>query len=113
MLFWDYHNYFLMIIGVSLISTLLFLIGTSFYIKKKPNKLKRNDEETEPLIVPTQMTMKQTFLQIFPILTVFLPLIIFWAIFFQQNSTWIQQGLDMDCYLGQLHIPPGESPTYI
>ncbi|XP_065898332.1 solute carrier family 15 member 3-like isoform X2 [Dysidea avara] len=94
---------FFSVAGVSVISTILFLIGTRYYIKKKPHK---RNEETEPLIVPSQMTMKQTLQQLWPILTVFLPLIIFWAIFFQQNSTWIQQGLDMDCYLGQLHIPP-------
>jgi len=87
-----------------MISTLLFLTGTRYYIKRKPHK---RNEETEPLIIPSQLTMKQTLQQLWPILTVFLPLIIFWAIFFQQNSTWIQQGLDMDCYLGQLHVPPG------
>ena len=37
---------------------------------------------------------------------------VFWAIFYQQNSTWVQQGDQMDCYLGSLHVPPGKMHTH-
>lgn len=43
------------------------------------------------------------------IVGVFSPLIVYWAVFFQQNSTWVLQGRQLNCYLGTLHIPPGES----
>ena len=46
--------------------------------------------------------------ELVPFLGVFAPLVVFWAIFYQQNSTWVQQGNEMDCYLGSLHIPPGK-----
>ena len=42
-----------------------------------------------------------------PILGVFLPIIVFWAIMYQQNSTWVVQGLEMDCYIGTVQVPPG------
>lgn len=88
--------------GASLLSTILFWAGAGFYVKKKPQKCNR---ESQSLLTSTPLTMKE---QLWPIMTIFLPLIIFWALFFQQNSTWIQQGLDMDCYLNKLHIPPGK-----
>ena len=46
--------------------------------------------------------------QLMPILKVFMPLIVFWAVFYQRSSTWIVQATQMDCYLGSLHVPPGE-----
>ena len=42
-----------------------------------------------------------------PILKVFFPLTMYWAISYQRSSTWILQGLQMDCRLGSLDIPPG------
>ena len=45
--------------------------------------------------------------QLVPIIKVFTPLIIFWAVFYQRSSTWIVQATQMDCYVGSLHIPPG------
>ncbi len=45
--------------------------------------------------------------ELLPFVGVFSPLIIFWAIFYQQNSTWILQGTMMNCQLGVLHVPPG------
>lgn len=96
-----------MITGVSLLSTVLFWAGSSFYVKTKPQ---RSTSESQPLLTSTpstSFTVKQTLQQLWPIMTIFLPLIIYWALFFQQNSTWIQQGLNMDCYVSKLHIPPG------
>ena len=43
-----------------------------------------------------------------PLLKIFVPQIIFWAAFFQRSSTFILQGAQMDCYIGSLHLPPGE-----
>lgn len=48
--------------------------------------------------------------QLLPFLGVFGPLVIFWAIFYQQNSTWILQGAQMNCHLGRLQVPPGDGP---
>ena len=45
--------------------------------------------------------------QLIPIFKIFVPLTLFWAIFFQRSSTWIVQATHMDCYLGSLHVPPG------
>ena len=46
--------------------------------------------------------------ELLPFLGVFAPLVVFWAIFYQQNSTWILQGAQMNCHLGKLQVPPGE-----
>ena len=46
--------------------------------------------------------------ELLPFLGVFGPLVVFWAIFYQQNSTWILQGAQMNCHLGKLQVPPGE-----
>ena len=63
------------------------------------------------------------FKELLPFLGVFAPLVVFWAIFYQQNSTWILQGAQMNCQLSKLQIPPGnkyvaspqlpDTPTYI
>lgn len=50
---------------------------------------------------------RETRKQLLRISGVYTPLIVFWAIFYQQNSTWVLQGTQMDCYIGNLHIPPG------
>lgn len=52
--------------------------------------------------------------EMIPILKVFFPLTIYWAISYQRSSTWILQGVMMDCRLGILDVPPGitlYSPT--
>ena len=46
--------------------------------------------------------------EIVPFLGVFAPLVVFWAIFYQQNSTWILQGAQMNCQLGKIQVPPGQ-----
>ncbi len=47
--------------------------------------------------------------QLLPFLGVFGPLVVFWAVFYQQNTTWVVQGMHMNCYIGKLHVPPGEA----
>ena len=77
------------------------------------------NSETEPLLkdgastkVPrpqqTSLSVLRRWRELVPFLGVFGPLVVFWSIFYQQNSTWILQGEQMDCYLGRLHVPPGE-----
>ena len=81
------------------------------------------ESETEPLLkdakqshdtaaAPTAgspvVSLRTRLKQLVPIVGVFAPLVVFWAIYYQQNSTWVTQGAMMDCYLGRLHIPPGE-----
>ena len=48
-------------------------------------------------------------MELLPFLGVFAPLVVFWAIFYQQNSTWILQGAQMNCHLGKIQVPPGGS----
>ena len=60
----------------------------------------QEDKSTSPAL--------RKFKQMLPILKVFIPLIVFWAVFYQRSSTWIVQATKMDCYLGSLHIPPGK-----
>ena len=44
---------------------------------------------------------------VLPFVGVFGPMVVFWAVFYQQNTTWVVQATNMDCYLGRLHVPPG------
>lgn len=60
--------------------------------------------QTETSTSPALRKLKQ----MLPILKVFIPLIVFWAVFYQRSSTWIVQATKMDCYIGSLHIPPGK-----
>lgn len=76
--------------------------------------LQPKNTENQPLLISKKtetVSLKSLFLrwrELVPFLGVFAPLVVFWAIFYQQNSTWVQQGNEMDCYLGSLHIPPGK-----
>ena len=70
--------------------------------------------DTDSVNVTTVQAEKSTspavrkFKEMVPILKVFIPLIVFWAVFYQRSSTWIVQATKMDCYLGSLHVPPGK-----
>ena len=66
------------------------------------------DQATDVDIVDKSSTTLKKLKQLVPILKVFVPLIVFWAVFYQRSSTWIVQATQMDCYLGSLHVPPGE-----
>ena len=71
-------------------------------------------KSTESISVPGAISSSRTLTwrdmlkEIKPLLGVFVPLIAFWALFFQQNSTWVLQGQEMNCFLGKLKVPPGE-----
>ncbi len=85
-------------------------------MKRKPDRpcssKPATSSETKPLLVAEQKStvqyLKTRVIELLPFVGVFTPLIIFWAIFYQQNSTWILQGTMMNCQLGALHVPPGE-----
>ena len=38
------------------------------------------------------------------IFKIYMPLSIFWAMFFLRSSTFITQAAQMDCYIGSLHV---------
>lgn len=73
------------------------------------NGVQRNKEPSVAIatIKPQSVLTLSRLKELIPFIGVFGPLIVFWAIFYQQNSTWILQGTQMDCYLGKLHVPPG------
>lgn len=56
--------------------------------------------------------LKSTLEQLRGIIKVFTPLIVYWMLFYQQNSTWVLQGGRMNCYFRQLHVPPGNCSKY-
>ena len=93
-----------------------------------------NSKETDPLlgehssrepatatdsevVVAPKLSWKARAKQLLPFLGLFTPLVVFWAIFYQQSSTWVVQGTQMNCYIGpldigrlhirRLHVPPG------
>lgn len=127
----------LTVLGATVTSTVLYLAGSCLYVKKKPQeklhcscksqgRQKCTESETEPLLkdakqshdtaaAPTAgspvVSLRTRLKQLVPIVGVFAPLVVFWAIYYQQNSTWVTQGAMMDCYLGRLHIPPDLMPS--
>ena len=66
------------------------------------------DCEDSVTISTRRVSWKERTKQLLPFLGLFTPLVVFWAIFFQQSSTWVVQGRDMNCYIGRLHVPPGQ-----
>ena len=61
------------------------------------------------VVVAPRLSWRARASQLLPFLGLFTPLVVFWAIFYQQSSTWVIQGRQMDCYIGKLHVPPGMS----
>ncbi|XP_065193476.1 solute carrier family 15 member 4-like [Sycon ciliatum] len=71
-----------------------------------------SEHDTGTQTAPQQRTWRETLSEIKPVLGVFVPLIVYWSLFFQQNSTWVLQGQEMNCYLGKLKIPPDAMPSF-
>ncbi|XP_065846590.1 solute carrier family 15 member 2-like [Oscarella lobularis] len=120
---------FASIVGTVVASTLSFLSGSFCYRKVPPvygcNCKKRipNAEETANLLTEGQSVQQHrppTFgkrllakvKELKGIIAVFSPLIVYWALFFQQNSVWVLQGQRMNCYFGDLHVPPDLMPSF-
>ena len=80
--------------------------------------LQPTNTENQPLLIVNKtetVSLKSLLLrwrELVPFLGVFAPLVVFWAIFYQQNSTWVQQGDQMDYYLGSLHVPHASKHMY-
>jgi dipeptide/tripeptide permease len=116
---------------ISVVSTIWMWFGVCFYTVKKPECPKctchccrppavSDIEEEKPLLSANEqgnwyrqssggkaLLLFTAFKTVLPILGVFLPITVFWALMFQQNSTWVAQGIDLDCYIGPLEVPPG------
>ena len=45
--------------------------------------------------------------ELIPIMKVFFPLTLYWAISYQRYSSFVLQGVQTDCRLGRIEIPPG------
>ena len=77
---------------------------------EEDNSIDESDKDCEDSVtISTQgLSWKERTKQLLPFLGLFTPLVVFWAIFFQQSSTWVVQGRDMNCYIGRLHVPPGQ-----
>ena len=120
-------------VGISVLSTVWLWLGTCFYVMKKPecqrcrrcccSQPQDIEGETQSLLPAEKTTTARqetwrtkaiAFLRaVLPILGVFLPITVFWALMFQQNSTWVAQGLDLDCYLGSVEVPPGARAGHV
>ena len=78
---------------------------------KKPKRLKcyssQNPPQNEqPLLSELTKGVRIYWVrekELLPCVSVF---IVFWAIFYQQNSTWVFQGTMMDCKVGSVNEPP-------
>ena len=86
--------------------------------KKSVSDAQDSDSERSPLLgeratsspevsLSPKLSWKERTKQLVPFLGLFAPLVVFWAIFYQQSSTWVVQGRHMNCYIGKLHVPPG------
>ena len=45
--------------------------------------------------------------ELIPIMKVFFPITMYWAVSYQRFSSFILQSLDTNCYLGSIEVPPG------
>ncbi len=67
-------------------ATILFFMGRKQYVIKPPSS---------SLPPPDDATRAADFKTLLRILGVFVPVIVFWSLFDQQNTTWVQQGAQM------------------
>ena len=84
-------------------TSILYMLQTSIQVLISESDSKEVSCEKRSTPASTWERLKQ----LVPIIKVFIPLIIFWAVFYQRSSTWVVQATQMDCYVGSLHIPPG------
>jgi dipeptide/tripeptide permease len=45
--------------------------------------------------------------ELIPIMKVFFPVTMYWAVSYQRFSSFVLQGVQMDCFLGSIEVPPG------
>ncbi|KAL5489048.1 hypothetical protein EMCRGX_G018094 [Ephydatia muelleri] len=116
-----------------IVSVIIFVVGTRFYIVKKPNKesallfyhfvasivvatyhrIKRGKDATCTFFLQhAKPNYEDSFLRdvkmVLRVLVMFLPLPIFWALFDQQGSRWTLQAVKMNGRLGSITITPDQ-----
>ncbi|XP_062507930.1 solute carrier family 15 member 1-like isoform X2 [Corticium candelabrum] len=118
--------------GTVFLSTVCFFLGLPSY--RKVALVKKEDredtiDESESLLGGTNRCaldkctqdestrsrwckIMSTLRELQGIVKVFTPLIVYWMLFYQQNSTWVLQGGRMNCYFGNLHVPPDLMPSF-
>jgi POT family proton-dependent oligopeptide transporter len=86
---WGYSVAFL-IPGIFMaLATLIFWAGRKHYVMVPPTK------EQPPLDEPTRVLDRAT---LWRIIVIFAPVTVFWSLFDQQHTTWVQQGQQMREY---------------
>lgn len=100
-------NLTLMTITATLLpACLIFWAGSRFYVKVLPTMQKRRPGEDRGW-----STKKEDLESLWRILPIFAPFPVFWALYFQQSSTWIIQADEMNLYLGSFYVPPDLMPS--
>lgn len=91
------------------LGTVLLIVTRGIYRKIPPTTKKDK--------LNWKTNLKRDLWEIRHILRMFIPLPVFWALFFQQNSTWVFQAQSMDCDVGPIGkipkftIPPDVMPS--
>lgn len=68
------------------LATLIFWLGSRTYVKRPPVR-------EQP--VPDEAQRKENRITLLRIISVFAPIMVFWSLYDQQNTTWVQQGAKM------------------
>jgi len=115
--------------AIIVISTAIFLLSKPFYaltpvqrkqaeIREDPEDGNEGEEQVEKKGIAKKVVLflKSEFMELAPILRVFLLLPAFWALFYQQNSTWVYQANEMDLRIHasglSFSIPPDLMPSF-
>eukprot|EP01116_Phalansterium_solitarium_P014349 TRINITY_DN31969_c0_g1_i1.p1 TRINITY_DN31969_c0_g1~~TRINITY_DN31969_c0_g1_i1.p1 ORF type:complete len:387 (+),score=138.46 TRINITY_DN31969_c0_g1_i1:126-1286(+) len=101
---------FVVTTGILVVSTVVFFLGRPLY-RCKP--VISNPDSDKTLL----QRVKRDVVDIKHILKIFIPLPLFYALFYQQNSTWVFQAQDMNREIGpigripRMNIPPDMMPS--
>jgi dipeptide/tripeptide permease len=110
-----------LLLGSVVVAALSLIIGSPSFRKVVP-RASRQEERVRARVIGISMprllwrdTVDDA-RSVFPLLLMFAPLPVFWALFYQQNSTWVFQAQRMDRYLGmwgetRVVIPPDLMPS--
>mmetsp|Transcript_1611 Transcript_1611/g.5691 ORF Transcript_1611/g.5691 Transcript_1611/m.5691 type:complete len:531 (-) Transcript_1611:47-1639(-) len=105
----EYTNWNLTLLTISaalLPACLIYWAGSRFYVKVIPTMQKRGTGEKRGWT-----TRKEDLESLWRIIPIFSPFPVFWALYFQQSSTWIIQAEEMNLYLGNFYVPPDLMPS--
>jgi POT family proton-dependent oligopeptide transporter len=121
--------------GAVILSTIFYFFGLPYYRKVAPSRKKTvitnasteaaqdllrhdtgsssdDEEQNDSLSMNRCSKLISNVRQLQGIIKVFTPLVVYWMLFYQQNSTWVLQGGRMNCYFGRLHVPPDLMPSF-